>query len=1146
MTINVGELVATMRLDNAAFTGQLRDERGRFISQSQQMGQQGGQALAQGAQQGAQERKGFFARIGGEIGDEFTNGIKKALAGAAIIAAGKTLIGFFKESIDAASDMNETVSKSGAIFGSSAGAIREWSKTAATSLGLSQQAALDSATSLGDMFLQLKFTGDEASKMSTSTVQLAADLGSFSNLETGDVLDRITGALRGEYDSLQAVIPNINGARVEHEALAASGKTAASELTAAEKATAVLAIVTKDGERALGDFSRTADGAANTSKTLAAQWSDLQVEIGTRLMPVWQAFQDLMGIGIGIMGDLVGIVGGLVDWFSQLPGPVQAGAAAFAAWVLVGPQVIGFMKGLAFVIPTILAGMGGAAGAARALGAGLLSAFGGPIGLAILGVTAAIGFLISQTGQAEVTISDFGAAIDETTGKLKANSTEALSAAAAQSGHLQAYKAIGGAVGDYVNALQGLAPEQDKVHTQLLDAATAALKQSDAWERMVAKGTAIPEQAREIASGILAQGDAGQYTSEQMDAVLAASAGYASDADVLATAAETAAAKLEAQGSAAGKAGEASTEAADPIEDMKDATKELGSAADAASVASDFLWQSLLNMPGVTISAEQATRALRAAFDDMERSARNVTQANLDVQNAQAKTAEAQATYDNLAAHLGQTLDGQAASATNLVVSQEQVDQASRDLAAAQLDEANAHADVTSAQDAQFKAMVNAAQQSIQNAAASYSLKAAQGDLQGATNDLYASTEQARNKFIETAIQMGYNRTDAENLATQYGLVPGEIVTEVSTPGMGEAQNAVDQLAAKIAALPLKTTIQLQIGSSIDIAQSAIAGVFGATPKAEGGMAGPVSGPGTGTSDTAGLFVLSNEEWVTRARDRRRGGNQNVLDFIHRGGTIGGLAGGGRVGDLMVEGSASPQLTSGPFGILQDEIGNRARAVWEKIKESMAPVISGYNASAGVEQWRGLALQALAATGEDASNITALLYQMQTESGGNPNAINLWDINAQRGYPSQGLLQVIPPTFVSALSGTQFANLIPRGPTDPWANIIASILYARRRYGSLANAYRGVAYDAGGVFPDGTAGVNTSGEDEYVLTGPEARAAGLIGSAPSKVKATAPMIGFGVAGEPGGGRSIQFTGPIQVGHFASAAELVNHAFYAGL
>lgn len=71
-----------------------------------------------------------------------------------------------------------------------------------------------------------------------------------------------------------------------------------------------------------------------------------------------------------------------------------------------------------------------------------------------------------------------------------------------------------------------------------------------------------------------------------------------------------------------------------------------------------------------------------------------------------------------------------------------------------------------------------------------------------------------------------------------------------------------------------------------------------------------------------------------------------------------------------------------------------------------------YNPSAGVEQWRNIATKALKMTGQfSKSNLDLLLYQMQTESGGNPKAINKWDINAIKGTPSKGLMQVIDPTF---------------------------------------------------------------------------------------------------------------------------------------
>ncbi|MBT2451778.1 transglycosylase SLT domain-containing protein [Streptomyces sp. ISL-43] len=68
------------------------------------------------------------------------------------------------------------------------------------------------------------------------------------------------------------------------------------------------------------------------------------------------------------------------------------------------------------------------------------------------------------------------------------------------------------------------------------------------------------------------------------------------------------------------------------------------------------------------------------------------------------------------------------------------------------------------------------------------------------------------------------------------------------------------------------------------------------------------------------------------------------------------------------------------------------------------------------------------------------------ESSGNPKAINNWDINAQNGIPSKGLLQVIAPTFKTYhIKGTKFDQY------DPVANIVAACNYAADRYGSMDN-----------------------------------------------------------------------------------------------
>ena len=126
------------------------------------------------------------------------------------------------------------------------------------------------------------------------------------------------------------------------------------------------------------------------------------------------------------------------------------------------------------------------------------------------------------------------------------------------------------------------------------------------------------------------------------------------------------------------------------------------------------------------------------------------------------------------------------------------------------------------------------------------------------------------------------------------------------------------------------------------------------------------------------------------------------------------------------------------------------------IFDTIVPKVN-YSPSAGVEQWRSLAAYALRLTNQYSdANLNLLLYQMQTESGGNPNAINDWDINAKNGTPSKGLMQVIDPTFKRWAMDGYDTNI-----WDPLSNMLAAIRYTVNRYGSLANGWKGHGYASG-------------------------------------------------------------------------------------
>jgi Transglycosylase SLT domain/LysM domain len=95
--------------------------------------------------------------------------------------------------------------------------------------------------------------------------------------------------------------------------------------------------------------------------------------------------------------------------------------------------------------------------------------------------------------------------------------------------------------------------------------------------------------------------------------------------------------------------------------------------------------------------------------------------------------------------------------------------------------------------------------------------------------------------------------------------------------------------------------------------------------------------------------------------------------------------------------------------------------------------------------WIDQAQAVLAANGYQVS-YNAIYETAMGESSGDPDAVNGWDSNAADGTPSEGLMQVIEPTFEAyALPGYNTDIL------DPVSNIIAAAVYAQDTYGGLDN-----------------------------------------------------------------------------------------------
>jgi hypothetical protein len=206
----------------------------------------------------------------------------------AAIAFGAIVTGGFKAA-QAASDFNETVSKSGVIFGEASTEIKAFADTAAQSLGLSKQAALDASATMGIFGKSAGLAGTDLSNFSIEMVKLSGDLASFHNANPADVALALGAALRGEAEPIRKFGVLLNDAAVKAQAMKMGLYDGTGALDAQAKVLATQKIILEQTSDAQGDFARTSEGAANQQRILKAQVDNAKISIGQAFLPILEA-----------------------------------------------------------------------------------------------------------------------------------------------------------------------------------------------------------------------------------------------------------------------------------------------------------------------------------------------------------------------------------------------------------------------------------------------------------------------------------------------------------------------------------------------------------------------------------------------------------------------------------------------------------------------------------------------------------------------------------------------------------------------------------------------------------------------------------------------------------------------------------------
>lgn len=272
------------------------------------------------------------------------------------IVAGYTLAANY------ASDYEENLNKLDVAFGSNSQSVKDWANNAREAYGLSKVQATQAASAFGALGKGIGLSEKDAADMSTTLAGLSADLGSYFNVGTDESSKALEGIFTGESEALKkfgVVMTDTNLQKfAEDQGLVWK------ELDQTEKTMLRYQYVLDKTKDAQGDFARTSDGTANTTKIFQASLQDLGTSIGTNLLPIitpliqkiteivnefnelspqTQKIITIVGLvaaAIGpvlvIIGTLISSIGSIVGVLGMVTAPMLGIAAAIAAVIAIG------------------------------------------------------------------------------------------------------------------------------------------------------------------------------------------------------------------------------------------------------------------------------------------------------------------------------------------------------------------------------------------------------------------------------------------------------------------------------------------------------------------------------------------------------------------------------------------------------------------------------------------------------------------------------------------------------------------------------------------------------------------------------------------------------------------------------------------
>lgn len=225
---------------------------------------------------------GGVDQAGKGIGSKLGKGLKiGAAAGIAAVGAGIAGVGgLVSKALSSQAEIQQSLGGSEAVFEANAGSIQQWAASAAGSMGISTNAALETANKMGSLFQGSGIAVDKSAEMTMNMSKRAADVASIMGVDLSSAMEAVTGAAKGNFTMMDNLGVAMNATTLSAYAQSKGITESWQSMDNATKSGLAYQMFMEETSKYAGNFEKENKTLQGSLDILGSSWENLFYSLG--------------------------------------------------------------------------------------------------------------------------------------------------------------------------------------------------------------------------------------------------------------------------------------------------------------------------------------------------------------------------------------------------------------------------------------------------------------------------------------------------------------------------------------------------------------------------------------------------------------------------------------------------------------------------------------------------------------------------------------------------------------------------------------------------------------------------------------------------------------------------------------------------